>query len=198
MHIMNRAPCTQLVKSSTWGWKFFQFGSAITLPLDICGVPVFDTLSLCDEFSLQVFELFVELIALQCRVHLQVFLQKLKRGSEVEPLVATPSHKREKRDKNLVLTDAQELDMMHDLGTPIICANYDLEEVLLQENTVHMAHEDTGLLSDDNDDPELEDATADRLTQYLAQHEQTTHSTLHYAPWRSRQKESRQATQAAR
>ncbi|KAJ7734307.1 hypothetical protein B0H14DRAFT_2639446 [Mycena olivaceomarginata] len=49
--------------------------------------------------------------------------------------------------------------MMHDLGTPIVCTNYDLEEALLQENTMHMAHEDAGLLSDDNDDPELEDTT---------------------------------------
>lgn len=43
-----------------------------------------------------------------------------------------------------------------DLGAPIVCAEYDLEECLLREYTAQMAREDRGPTSDDED--ELEEA----------------------------------------
>ncbi|KAJ7824057.1 hypothetical protein B0H14DRAFT_3469580 [Mycena olivaceomarginata] len=47
-----------------------------------------------------------------------------------------------------------------DLGDPIVCAAYDLEEALQHENAARIAREDAGLASDDDDDPvEVEDAT---------------------------------------
>jgi hypothetical protein len=46
---------------------------------------------------------------------------------------------------------------MHNLGAPIVCAEYDLEEALIRANAARMAREDSGSVSDD--DQELEDAT---------------------------------------
>jgi hypothetical protein len=49
---------------------------------------------------------------------------------------------------------ASDLD---NIGQPIICAQFDLEQALLHENAVRMAREDRGSTSDDED--ELEEAT---------------------------------------
>ncbi|KAJ7679695.1 hypothetical protein B0H14DRAFT_3536176 [Mycena olivaceomarginata] len=46
-----------------------------------------------------------------------------------------------------------------DLGQPIICANYDLEHALELENQVRMAREDSSVVSDDNEEPDIDDAT---------------------------------------
>jgi hypothetical protein len=49
---------------------------------------------------------------------------------------------------------ASDLD---NIGQPIICAQFDLEQALLRENAARMAREDHGSTSDDED--ELEEAT---------------------------------------
>ncbi|KAJ7796029.1 hypothetical protein B0H14DRAFT_3495283 [Mycena olivaceomarginata] len=45
------------------------------------------------------------------------------------------------------------------LGEPIVCADYDLEAALRQENAARMAREDAGLASDEDEDDEVEEAT---------------------------------------
>ncbi|KAF7366118.1 hypothetical protein MVEN_00488600 [Mycena venus] len=47
----------------------------------------------------------------------------------------------------------------YDLGEPIICSDYDLEDALRRENEACMAREELGLGNKDNEDYELEDPT---------------------------------------